>query len=51
MVNPIEVIGVSVKGGLPKKLLQGYRENPEYNLTHLTDEELVAALADDILER
>jgi len=51
MSYPIEAVEGSVKIALPKYLIQQYKEDPDKNLSEYTDEDLVIALAEDILNR
>ncbi len=51
MAKPIEVVQLSVKVGLPKSFFVETRAMSEDGLKDHTDEEILEALAEDILER
>jgi len=49
--KPIEVVKKSIEVGLPKSFFVNAREMSEDGLKDHTDEEILEALAEDILER
>ena len=51
MTGNIEAVEVSIKVSLPKKLISGYKEDPSLKIAHLTDEEVIEGLVEDILIR